>query len=142
MSFKLVIFAIGIAIFLVALAAVLISVPPPIIECKDYDGTCPKGCTFENDVECPRPTLAQPGALFSCFKDEDCFVTKAICDNEDCVYFSDKCRYGHTCFVGINKKFIDVWTDKNVVCAGEIQSLSCPDPARLQPRCIKGSCQV
>ncbi|MEM2874346.1 MAG: hypothetical protein QW063_02800 [Candidatus Nanoarchaeia archaeon] len=142
MTLKLAYASISIALILVLATLLLIKAPTSVsTDCKDFDGFCPPGCDFVIDADCPKQQMIQPGALFSCLVDTDCIPVYAICNNEDCVYFNNKCRYGQTCFVAINKIYINVWTDTDVTCIGEKLPLNCPNQTMLQPRCIKGTCQ-
>lgn len=108
--------------------------------CIDFDGFCPKGCNFELDADCPRQQVMQAGAIFSCITDADCLIVNTICNNKDCVYFDDKCRYGTECFTAINKDYKNIWTPEEVQCAGTPLPINCT--TNLSVKCIKGACQL
>jgi len=143
MTLKTIYASLAIAALLFLIGILLIRAPVKVTaECKDFDGLCPSSCSFAEDIDCPKQQLVQPGALFSCMKDEDCIVADAICSNEDCVYFDEKCRYGNRCYVSISKTYGNVWSPKDVECSGTEPQLNCTNKTALSPRCSNGVCQV
>src|SRR3989304_3638082 len=138
-----IIFLIIIVVVLSAFAAFSLKKTEQIpTECKSFDGFCNPGCTFENDADCPKQEVIQPGTITACIADSDCVAVNAICNNEDCVYTANECIYKSACYIGINKNYADVWMANGVSCVGETPELACPDKANLVLRCERGTCQL
>jgi len=129
---------IGAAIFILAF-----SQREPQVSCGGGDGFCPKGCTFEQDSDCPRAKLTSVFEVRRCFVDSDCEVVKPICGNRECLFTDEACEQQCLCVSAINKDYVNTWNQASTTCTQTgAQCEPCGPLESAKAICSSGECRV
>jgi len=129
-----------IAAVAVMLTAIL-SLPEKAPECRAGDGSCPKGCSNENDRDCLRSSTTNLGTARACLADRDCIIVKPFCGNPDCGFSDTECNSGKFCATAISKNYIAAWQGGRAKCLQPI-SAECAPLEGFQAKCVIGECRA
>lgn len=136
---RIVILSFAVIAVVLAIFAVLISVPQKQVPCQPNDGLCPSQCSAETDSDCPRTRTANLGSVKHCLNDADCIAVKPICGNLDCGFNDGQCKSNKYCATAIGKDYSAAWTGAIVKCLDPVVA-NCESLTNYKVACASGTC--
>jgi hypothetical protein len=138
----------GIILIVAILAALLIvsQILPDekITKCKTGDGTCPEGCTYDLDHDCPATGVTTYGEIHRCLSDANCVAVRPLCGSLTCIHTYKECTTDKFCITAINKAYLNVWNNAKIQCTKEVDFSLCPEieSANYKVVCDNGECRA